>query len=179
MDDIVKQAMAKWPRVPHCSGWLGLDARGRWWLRDEEAQALGPFASGVPGARGSLLEHDGLVAFIGRNYAADAQGQWFFQNGPQRVYVELQATPWIFRVAGAGQVATHTGVAAQVNDCFLDEAGRLYLDTDRGFGLVHTQDIVQASELVEGGTWKPQDVAAADLPGRFGYVMSPAARAAS
>ena len=30
MDDIVKQAMAKWPNVPHCYGWLGLDARGNW-----------------------------------------------------------------------------------------------------------------------------------------------------
>ena len=28
MDDIVKQAMAKWPNVPHCYGWLALDARG-------------------------------------------------------------------------------------------------------------------------------------------------------
>ena len=26
MDEIVKQAMAKWPNVPHCYGWLGLDA---------------------------------------------------------------------------------------------------------------------------------------------------------
>ena len=34
MDDIVKQAMAKWPNVPACWGWLGLDARGNWWLRD-------------------------------------------------------------------------------------------------------------------------------------------------
>jgi hypothetical protein len=30
MDDIVKQAMAKWPNVPACHGWLGLDARGHW-----------------------------------------------------------------------------------------------------------------------------------------------------
>ena len=27
MDDIVKQAMAKWPNVPHCYGWLALAAR--------------------------------------------------------------------------------------------------------------------------------------------------------
>jgi hypothetical protein len=33
------------------------------------------------------------VNFIQRNYDHDAQGQWFFQNGPQRVYVELEATP--------------------------------------------------------------------------------------
>ena len=41
MDDIVKQAMAKWPNVPHAYGWLGLDARGNWYLRDAEVQALG------------------------------------------------------------------------------------------------------------------------------------------
>ena len=50
MDDIVKQAMAKWPQVPDCYGWLGLDARGNWYLRDERAQAQGAFASGLPGS---------------------------------------------------------------------------------------------------------------------------------
>ena len=34
MDEIVKKAMAKWPNVPACSGWLGLDARGQWYMRD-------------------------------------------------------------------------------------------------------------------------------------------------
>ena len=58
MDDIVRQAMAKWPHVPACYGWLGLDARGQWWLRDAEAQACGGFASGRAGARGTLLRHD-------------------------------------------------------------------------------------------------------------------------
>ena len=57
MDDIVKQAMLKWPNVPHCFGWLGLDARGNWYMRDDRAQAQGAFASGVPGAKGSLLQH--------------------------------------------------------------------------------------------------------------------------
>ena len=27
MDDIVRQAIAKWPNVPHCYGWLGLDMK--------------------------------------------------------------------------------------------------------------------------------------------------------
>ena len=39
MDDIVKQALAKWPNVPDCYGWLGLDARGHWYLRDDAVQA--------------------------------------------------------------------------------------------------------------------------------------------
>ena len=41
MDDIVKQALAKWPNVPDCYGWLGLDARGHWYLRDDAVQAAG------------------------------------------------------------------------------------------------------------------------------------------
>ena len=91
MDDIVKQALAKWPNVPDCYGWLGLDARGHWYLRDDAVQAAGAF----PHSKGTLLQHDKLLAFIARNYEHDDQGQWFFQNGPQRVYVELEATPWV------------------------------------------------------------------------------------
>ncbi len=41
MDDIVRQAMAKWPNVPHCYGWLGLDERGNWYMRDDRVQAAG------------------------------------------------------------------------------------------------------------------------------------------
>jgi hypothetical protein len=176
MDDIVRQALAKWPNVPHCYGWLGLDDRGNWYMRDDRVQAAGPF----PEAKGSLLKHEKLIDFIQRNYERDAQGQWFFQNGPQRVYVELQATPFILRVAADRSVATHSGAPAEVQACLLDEAGRLYLETDAGFGLVHTQDMVQASEAIEAGEWQPQDVRSADLPARFGYVTSPAAlRAAS
>jgi len=37
MDEIVKQALAKWPNVPHCTGWLLLDRRGQWRMRDDAA----------------------------------------------------------------------------------------------------------------------------------------------
>lgn len=171
MDDIVRQAMAKWPNVPHCYGWLGLDARGGWYMRDDRVQAAGPF----PLAKGSLLKHDKLLDFIHRNYDADAQGQWFFQNGPQRVYVELEATPWIWRLGADHTVTSHTGRLAQARACVLDEQGRLYLDTDIGFGLVHTQDVLQAADAIEQGLWTPQDLSAADLPARFGYQPSPQA----
>ena len=66
MDEIVRQAMAKWPQVPDCFGWLALDARGDWYLRDDAAQAEGSFACGAPGAKGSRLRHDKLIGFIGR-----------------------------------------------------------------------------------------------------------------
>ncbi len=179
MDDIVRQAIAKWPHVPNCFGWLGLDARGNWYMRDDQAQAAGPFAG--PGAapagasRGSLLKHDKLVDFIQRNYESDAQGQWFFQNGPQRVYVELEATPLIWRVDGAPDfaVTAHTGQRARVQRCVVDEHGRVYLDTDAGFGLVHTLDMEQAADAIEQGLWVPAELPARELPARFGYVRSP------
>ncbi len=175
MDDIVKQAMAKWPNVPSCYGWLGLDARGNWYMRDDRVQALGLFASGVPGCKGSLLQHDKLIDFIGRNYHSDAQGQWFFQNGPQRVYVELQATPLVWRVQPDLMIKDHIGRSACIERCVLDELGHLYLNTKAGFGLVHTQDMGLAADAIEQGLWALQDARQADLPLEFGYVKSPQA----
>ena len=177
MDDIVRQAIAKWPNVPHCYGWLGLDARGNWYMRDDQAQAAGAFAGGTAASKGSLLKHDKLIDFIARNYESDPAGLWFFQNGPQRVYVELEATPLVWRVGSAPgfSVTAHTGQSARVQRCVLDEHGRLYLDTDIGFGLVHTQDMIQASEAIEQGLWVPVEVVTRDLPQRFLYVRSPAA----
>ncbi len=173
MDDIVRQAMAKWPHVPDCYGWLGLDARGGWYMRDDRVQASGPF----PVAKGSLLRHDKLIDFIQRNYEADATGRWYFQNGPQRVYVELEVAPQVWRIGHDGRVTSHGGLPAQVRACVLDETGRLYLDTDRGFGLVHTLDMGLAADAVESRRWVPQEMVAQEMPARFGFVRSPAAAA--
>ncbi|KAF1044134.1 DUF2946 family protein [Xylophilus sp.] len=173
MDDIVRQAIAKWPHVPDCYGWLGLDARGRWYMRDDAVQARGPF----PQARGSPLQHDKLIGFIHRNYEADEQGRWFFQNGPQRVYVELEATPLVWRIERGFILQAHTGLQATATGSLVDGEGRLYLASDAGLGIVHTQDMVLAAEAVENGLWKPEEVDAGDLPRRFGFVRSPAGRA--
>jgi hypothetical protein len=172
MDDIVKQALAKWPHVPHCYGWLGLDARGNWYLRDDRAQAAGSFRA----SKGSMLRHDKLIEFIQRNYERDEHGQWFFQNGPQRVYVELEAAPWVWRIGEDGAVRSHAGEPVEPSACLLDEEGKLYLVAPIGLGLVHTQDVGIAAEAIERGRWRPEDVRAADLPARFGFVPSPAAR---
>lgn len=173
MDDIVKQAMVKWPHVPACLGWLALDARGDWYLRDERAQAAGAFASGAPGAKGARLEHRGLIEFIGRNYAPDANGCWYFQNGPQRVFVELEATPLVWRVQADFSVLDHMGRSAQVQRCLLDEHGLLYLWAETGLGLVHTQDMGLAADALELGRWQVQDVEQTQLPTQFGFVKSP------
>jgi len=172
MDAIVKQAMAKWPNVPDCYGWLGLDRRGHWWLRDFAAQAAGLFAV----SKGSRLEHVQLIAFIERNYAVDERGCWFFQNGPQRVFVELENTPLVWRVQDDGRVRSHAESAEMPRQCLLDEEGLLYLHTSQGLGLVHTQDMWQAADWLEQGGWPaPQVQAWAQLPQQFGFVRSPQA----
>ena len=171
MDDIVQQAMAKWPNVPHCHGWLGLDARGRWYLRDAQVQASGAF----PLVKGSLLEHEKLLAFIARNYESDAQGQWFFQNGPQRVYVELESAPFIWRVQADGSLQSHTCRDAIATTCLVDESGYVYLHSKEGLGLVHTVDVPLVADAIERGTWEVETVHSADLPQRYGFVRSPVA----
>ena len=171
MDDIVKQALAKWPNVPDCYGWLGLDARGHWYLRDTATQASGPSAQ----AKGQKLAHEKLIAFIGRNYAVDGRGCWFFQNGPQRVYVELEVAPLIWRLDADGTAVAHTGErAANVRDCLVDECGRVYLLAARGLGLVHSLDVAIAAQQIDHGRWTPREVRAADLPAAHGFVLSPA-----
>ncbi len=174
MDEIVKAALKKWPHVPHCRGWLGLDARGEWYMRDDATQAAGRF----PQVKGSRIVHEALREFIHRNYACDDMGGWYFQNGPQRVYVELEAAPWVWRLQPRGQgidVHSHTGLpATTVDAAWVDQAGRLFLATERGLGLVHTLDMEIAARAVVAGTWQPGPVQFHELPARYGYLLSPA-----
>ncbi len=169
MDDIVKQAMAKWPNVPACYGWLGLDARGHWYMRDERIQAGGSFAKN----KGSQLKHDKLIEFIGRNYMPDPHGCWYFQNGPQQVFVELEVTPWVWRVDPDGTVRSHTGLPVEVQQCWVDEVGMVYLACDAGFGLLQSQDVAWAAQCIELGIWQPQSCLSTDLAKRFAYQTSP------
>jgi hypothetical protein len=176
MDAIVRAALKKWPHVPACHGWLALDARGDWYMRDDRIQAAGPF----PTVKGSRIEHEKLREFIERNYAADEHGCWFFQNGPQRVYVELEAAPWVWRVRfdrDAVRIHDHCGEPAMPDSVWLDEQGRLFLATERGLGIVHTQDVLESANAIEAGLWAPQEVRFAELPRRFGYRLSPQADA--
>lgn len=180
MDDIVAAALKKWPNVPHCRGWLALDARGDWYLRDDRTQAAGAF----PQAKGSRIEHLGLREFIERNYGCDETGGWFFQNGPQRVYVQLEAAPWVWRLAGqrdaggrlsAVVLSSHSGRAAVCQSTWLDERGRLFVATDLGLGLVHTLDMETAADAIEAGLWPSVgSLTFGQLQQRFGFTLSPA-----
>lgn len=134
MDEIVKKAMAKWPDVPHCFGWLALDARGQWRMRDEHAQA-----AGLPGDR---LHHTALIGFINRNYEVDAQGRWHFQNGPQRVYVDLAATPYIARTDPGARLLLHTGAPlGTVEAACMTPEGALVLQAGAAVAQVDDRDV--------------------------------------
>lgn len=126
MDPSVVAAMAKWPNVPDCRGWLSLDRRGQWRLQ------------------GSPVRHAGLAEFIGRNYECDEAnncGAWFMQNGPQRVWVELAATPWIYRAVD-GEFLSHTGQPAGIiRAAWLVDGESLCLMSDCGPGLVDDRDL--------------------------------------
>lgn len=137
MDDIVKQAMAKWPNVPHCYGWLRLDARGVFRMCDEVAQKNA--------AAGDPIRHASLLAFIYRNYASDEHGAWFFQNGPQRVYVDLETTPFIARTNTQEKqenFVTQDGLALKdIHTVWLSDQGNLLLQNATQIAMLDDRDI--------------------------------------
>ncbi|WP_175703025.1 DUF2946 family protein [Burkholderia ambifaria] len=187
MDDIVRQALAKWPNVPDCTGWLLLDRRGEWRLRDDAAQTAGEL--------GSPIRHAALNAFIARNYECDAHGQWFFQNGPQRVYVELAYTPWVVRLAerdGQLTLADQTGAPFEPDAAWLDDAGGVLFraaGTPPRIAALHDHDLGLFADHADfdatppmlrwrdGRTLALGNLACADVPATFGFVASPAQRA--
>ena len=190
MDDIVKQALARWPNVPHCTGWLLLDARGNWRMRDEAAQAQN--------APGTAIRHEALLGFINRNYERDEDGQWYFQNGPQRVYVELEYTPWIARLApghddrdGALTLTDQAGQPFEPVAAYLDEAGSVIFADDGTpprAALLHDHDLdlftdhATLADDAHSGTfhWRAdaalplQPIKRAEVPARLAFVTSPA-----
>lgn len=127
MDEIVLRGMAKWPDVPAVYGWLSLDRRGGWRIKGER------------------VDNALVSAFIGRNYQDDEAGRWFFQNGPQRVFVTLDYTPWVYRILNTvAPVALecHTGtLAATLRGGWVDERGALLLESEHGVGVVHDRDL--------------------------------------
>jgi hypothetical protein len=142
MDELVKQAMVKWPNVPHCYGWLALDARGRWRMRDERAQALG--------LAGEPIVHTALLGFIARNYASDERGCWYFQNGPQRVYLQLETTPYIARTDPQHGFVLHTGAPlGPLDEALLCPGGELILRSGDVVAQLDDRDTGQALAALE------------------------------
>jgi hypothetical protein len=141
MDEMVLRAMARWPDVPAVHGWLRLDRRGQWLLVD---RGVPGFDEALHGA-GSPITSPPILDFIGRNYAHDDAGRWYWQNGPQRVYVDLDVAPYVLRVFGEApsqRLVTHTGYPVSRVDRVLASAdGTLLLQTDLGPGAIDDRDL--------------------------------------
>ena len=191
MDEIVLRSILKWPDVPAVYGWLSLDRRGNWMIK-------------TVAGRFERIAHVAVREFICRNYASDSEGRWFFQNGPQRVFVALDYTPWVYRLDDAGQgLLAHTGAAPRALEAvFLDDAGALLLETEIGIGVLLDRDLpaflerladvrgralerlleevargAEARAILQGKNVPIASINAAGVPGRFGFVARPAPRA--
>lgn len=130
MDEVVLRALQKWPNVPSVYGWLSLSRRGEWSIKGER------------------LANPAMIAFIARNYARDEQGRWYFQNGPQRVFVTLAYTPFVYRTrtdeSGTMYLVAHTGAAPQnLRSIYLDHDGAFVLDAEPGPGVIDDHDLPQ------------------------------------
>ena len=202
MDDQVLRSLVKWPNVPECYGWLALDRRGQWRMRDEFAQK-----NQLPG---QVIAHRSLNEFISRNYACDQTGNYFFQNGPQRVFITLDCTPWIVRMIPAQQGSiflTQCQTAFEPSSALSDELGNIYIvgTTNQAIdannpvtlfvdkachsvALLHDHDLDHFSELASlreeacsfGGSWNwdgkqlPLDpIHSNELSKRFHFTKNP------
>ncbi|RSF02287.1 DUF2946 family protein [Achromobacter aegrifaciens] len=174
MDQSVKDALARWPDVPAVYGWLSLDARGRWRLHPQ-----GQSAEGGPG---ESITNTQILEFINRNYEHDEAGRWFFQNGPQRVFLRLDAAPYVLRLSDdSRRLLTHTNVAVDSVDTWkLDDAGRLYAMTPLGAGIVLDRDLQPLLEKMATADGAPLLDALADLaPGGAIQAVLPGTYAAA
>lgn len=135
MDSAVIDAINRWPNVPGVFGWLSLSARGHWRLH--------PDGLAYQGGLGEPITNPQILAFINRNYTCDATGRWLFQNGPQRVYVRLDAAPWIvFADDAQAALTTHTGQTIHsINQAWVDETGRVFVQTEHGVGMIIDRDL--------------------------------------
>jgi len=150
MDPMVARAMARWPDVPAVYGWLALDRRGNWLIKAER------------------VTHQAMREFIARNYETDDAGRWYFQNGPQRVYVTLAYTPLVVHYEGDALV-DHCGrpFAARAN--YVDDEGSVLLAGEAGIALLDDRDLLRFADSA-----KPLErVARTEVPERFGFVPDP------
>ena len=132
MDERVKRALQQWPNVPDVYDWLSLTRRGEWRLR------------------GEAVTNTNLIAFINRNYGPANDGGFAFQNGPQRVHVELEATPWIAHIADPEHhqlvLHAHTGEALEdIRMFWLSADGDLIADARIGPALIRDNDLIWLS----------------------------------
>lgn len=157
MDQAVLRSLARWPDVPAVYGWLALDRRGNWLLREAAAGRFGRIGNAA------------LRDFISRNYAADERGCWYFQNGPQRVYVKLAYTPLVLHFDG-DVLVDHCGSQVRAAATYVDDEGSLLILGQRGIGLLDDRDLARYADAAE----LPPRLARSEVETRFGFVSNPA-----
>lgn len=143
MDDLVEKALARWPNVPAIAGWLKLNLQGDWLLTG-------------PAPEGLTISHPRILNFMARNYGCEPDGRFYFQNGPQKAYVHLAYTPWVYRIHPLAQgdlmLSTHTGLVGWPLAMYQDEQGRVLIEGEQGIGLLHSNDMdLLAAGLLESG----------------------------
>ncbi|MEO8718299.1 MAG: DUF2946 family protein [Burkholderiales bacterium] len=160
MDPVVLRAMARWPNLPAVYGWLALDRRGNWRLKDPAAEEF------------ARIGNAALREFIGRNYAADERGCWYFQNGPQRVFVSLAYAPLVLHYESDALI-DQCGRATHARATYIDEEGSVLISGERGLGLLDDRDLpLFAARL--GADWQAlPKVASSEVAARFGFVSKP------
>jgi hypothetical protein len=151
MDEAVLRSLAKWPNVPDVYGWLSLDRRGNWLLKGER------------------IGNQALRDFISRNYQPDSRGCWYFQNGPQRVFVQLAYTPLVVHLEGETLV-DHCNRSFAPGQAFLDEEGSVLIQGNSGLALLDDRDLAAYADRAGG---LPR-MAGGEAAKRFGFVPMPA-----
>jgi len=161
MDEMVRRSMAKWPDVPAVFGWLLLDRRGNWLLRNPARSDY----ERIGNAR--------MREFIARSYAADERGRWFFQNGPQRVFVRLAYTPLVLRSEGDA-FADQCGRPFDCGRAMLDEGGSLLIVGGRGVALLDDRDLPDYAEALGEAAERLPRIESSEVQSRFRFVAEPA-----
>ncbi len=134
-DDYLVKMMAKWPNVPEVYGWLKKNKRGEWLIKEQS------------------ISHLRIRDFLNKNYFSDYNGNWFVQNGPQRVYVELEYAPYVFKIRDHSFIYTTTGKkVTQIKSFILDEEGNILILSELGLGLVYDKDLSQVGEFLDDTT---------------------------
>lgn len=160
MDEAVRKAQAKWPGVPDVYGWLALDRRGRWLLRNPASDAFEPIGNAA------------LRDFIARNYASDARGRWYFQNGPQRVIVRLCYTPFIVRTRAGGFV-DQCGHSFEAEEALLDNEGSVLLVADGTVALLDDRDLADYADAKGEALAALPRIERMEVPAKFGFIPDP------
>ena len=141
-------------------GWLALDRRGRWLLRNPARESYEPIGNAA------------LREFIARNYSCDPRGRWFFQNGPQRVFVRLAYTPLVVRTRDAGYI-DQCGRKLEASRAMLDEEGSLLLASGGRVALLDDRDLAGFAEARGDSIEALPRVDSGDVPRRFGFTRDP------